>query len=182
VTANGKIPPEACRIEPLEEADIPGLVALARDTWHRHYPAIITVAQIEYMLSERYDPEVIRAQLRSPDIWWDKLVVDGRIAAFAACERGEHAGEMKIDKLYVSYALRGRGLGGILLQHVERRARAMGARRLYLQVNKNNVSAIDAYRKNGFEIAASAVFDIGGGFVMDDYVMAKALQPLPDPR
>jgi ribosomal protein S18 acetylase RimI-like enzyme len=179
MTGDGAAWAHACRVEPLREEDIPELVALARDTWHRHYPAIISVAQIEYMLAERYDPQVIRAQLRSPDTWWDKLSLEGRMAAFANYERGRHAGEIKIDKLYASYALRGRGLGSILLQHVEQKARAMGATRLYLQVNKNNASAIAAYRKNGFEIAASAVFDIGGGFVMDDYVMEKILDARP---
>jgi len=42
-------------------------------------------------------------------------------------------------------------------------------------VNKRNVRAIKAYQRNGFEIADSVVTDIGGGFVMDDYVMAKDL-------
>jgi ribosomal protein S18 acetylase RimI-like enzyme len=62
---------------------------------------------------------------------------------------------------------------------VENEARAKGARRLYLQVNRNNASAIGTYRKNGYEVAREVVVDIGGGFVMDDYVMEKALAPLP---
>ena len=44
-----------------------------------------------------------------------------------------------------------------------------------LSVNKHNTRAIAAYRRNGFVIAESVVTDIGGGFVMDDYVMAKNL-------
>jgi len=42
-----------------------------------------------------------------------------------------------------------------------------------LAVNKKNAKAIAAYRKHGFAIRESAVTDIGSGFVMDDYVMAK---------
>jgi len=60
-----------------------------------------------------------------------------------------------------------------LLQHVERKVRAGGGRRLMLSVNKRNAKAIAAYRRNGFVIADSVVTDIGNGFVMDDYIMAK---------
>jgi ribosomal protein S18 acetylase RimI-like enzyme len=39
---------------------------------------------------------------------------------------------------------------------------------LWLQVNKRNGGAIAFYRAAGFEVVREAVFDIGGGFVMDD--------------
>jgi ribosomal protein S18 acetylase RimI-like enzyme len=166
-------------IGPLREADIATLVELARDTWVKHYTSIITPAQIEYMLGQRYRPDVIRAQLADPAVWWDTLLLDGEFAAFSQYERGKAPGTVKIDKLYARHSLRGRGLGSALLRHIELQARALGCARLELQVNKNNASAIGAYRKNGFEIAESAVFDIGNGFVMDDYIMAKTLAPQP---
>jgi len=162
-------------VAPLIDADIPELVRLARAIWYAHYPSIITVEQIEYMLEQRYGGGVIREQLASGSAWWDKLLLDGDIVAFASSEPGEHPREMKLDKLYVRYDLRGRGYGGRLLRHVEQRARTLGYMRLYLQVNKNNRSAIDAYLRSGFSVSESAKFDIGGGFVMDDYIMSKAL-------
>lgn len=169
-------------IEPLREADIPALVALARDTWFKHYPSIITTAQIEYMLAQRYSDDVIRAQLADPDVWWDKLLLGGELAAFAQYERSDPPGTLKVDKLYARHELRGQGLGSALLRHIEDEARAMGCSRLKLQVNKNNASAIGVYRKNGFAVVESAVFDIGNGFVMDDYVMVKELPALPGAR
>ena len=42
-------------------------------------------------------------------------------------------------------------------------------------MNKRNARAIKAYQRNGYEIGASVVKDIGGGFVMNDYIMAKNL-------
>jgi GNAT superfamily N-acetyltransferase len=163
------------RILPLREEDIPDLVRLARDIWYAHYPSIITVEQIEYMLDQRYRPEIIRSQLASNSAWWDKLLLDGVMVAFASYEVGGHADAMKLDKLYVRYDLRGRGYGSLLMRHVEERARARRTARLYLQVNKNNSSAIDAYLRNGFTVTEAVKFDIGRGFIMDDYVMSKAL-------
>jgi RimJ/RimL family protein N-acetyltransferase len=51
----------------------------------------------------------------------------------------------------------------------------VAGRRLILSVNKRNTKAITAYKRNGFAIVESVVTDIGGGFVMDDYVMDKEL-------
>jgi ribosomal protein S18 acetylase RimI-like enzyme len=165
------------RVVPVREEDIPDVVRLAREIWYAHYPSIVTVEQIEYMLDQRYRAEVIRAQLASDTAWWDKLLLDGAMVAFASYELSKHPDEMKLDKLYVRYDLRGRGYGSQLMRHVEERARARGCTRLYLQVNKNNRSAIDAYVRNGFAVIEAGRFDIGGGFVMDDYIMSKALSP-----
>jgi len=170
------------RIEPLREEDIPALVALARDTWMKHYTSIITLAQIEYMLAQRYSRDVILGQLLEPGIWWDKLSLDGELAAFAQYEWGKVPGTIKIDKLYARHDLRGRGMGSTLLRHIEQEARARSCSRLLLQVNKSNASAIGAYCKNGFEVIESAIFDIGNGFVMDDFIMAKQLPALGDFR
>ena len=40
-----------------------------------------------------------------------------------------------------------------------------------LRVNRHNDAAIRAYRRAGFVIVASDCLPIGGGFVMDDYLM-----------
>jgi ribosomal protein S18 acetylase RimI-like enzyme len=84
-------------------------------------------------------------------------------------------GEMKLEQLYLLPELRGQGLGRLMLRHVEEQARARGCRSLMLQTNKRNDIAIAFYRKAGFTVCEEAVFDIGNGFVMDDYVMEKVL-------
>jgi ribosomal protein S18 acetylase RimI-like enzyme len=78
---------------------------------------------------------------------------------------------MKLDKLYVHPAWQRRGYGRMLIDRAVTVARAYGCDALMLAVNKRNDPAITAYRKHGFTIAESVVKDIGGGFVMDDYVM-----------
>jgi ribosomal protein S18 acetylase RimI-like enzyme len=82
---------------------------------------------------------------------------------------------MKLDKLYVHPRLQRHGYGGMMIARAGEVARSGGCSRLVLAVNKNNRSAIAAYLKHGFSIARSVVKDIGGGFVMDDYVMEKSV-------
>jgi diamine N-acetyltransferase len=155
--------------------DAAAISALAREIWYPHYSAIISRAQIEYMLEQRYDPQIIRAELEGGDAWWDKLLVNGRMIGFTSCFLTGKAGEMKLDKLYVHHDHQRKGYGRMLLDRVLGIARAHGCTTLILAVNKHNYSAIAAYDKYGFRTAESVVTDIGGGFVMDDYIMQKDL-------
>jgi ribosomal protein S18 acetylase RimI-like enzyme len=162
-------------ISPVEIADIAALVALAREIWVQHYPGIITVKQIEYMLAQRYSFEVIRDQIESGEAYWDKLAIDGDLAGFACYETGGEPRAMKLDKLYVHQLFRRRGCGAALIRHVENACRERGCSSLYLQVNKNNLASIAMYERVGFKVTNAVKVDIGGGFFMDDYVMAKEL-------
>lgn len=148
--------------------------ALAREVWQQTYAAIITQAQIDYMLAQRYDPDRLRQELASGAAEWDVALADGERAGFASAFLTDR-GETKLDKLYVRPDLQRAGIGGRLLAHVAQRARARGCGTLVLAVNKRNERAIGAYRKHGFTIRESVRVDIGQGFVMDDYVMEKKL-------
>ncbi|MBI5908449.1 MAG: N-acetyltransferase [Betaproteobacteria bacterium] len=161
------------RIAPLAEADIAAVIELAGVIWRHHYPGIISMEQIEYMLAQRYTPAVIRAQLQSGKAWWDEAVLDGRIIGFAQYEPCERS--MKLDKLYLHQDYQRRGYGGRMLAHIEDETRRRGFGAVRLNVNKHNVKSIAAYRKNGYAVVETVVADIGRGFIMDDYVMEKQL-------
>ena len=163
------------RIEPLTDADVEPMAELAREIWYAHYPAIIGTAQIEYMLAQRYRSATVRAELARAGIWWDKLMIGPDMAGFASYFLAPPANGMKLDKLYVHSRHQRRGYGGLMIARACEVARGQGCGRLTLAVNKNNASAIAAYLKHGFRIAEAVTKDIGGGFVMDDYVMEKPL-------
>jgi ribosomal protein S18 acetylase RimI-like enzyme len=165
--------PTGTSISPVHDVDIAPVIALARATWYQHYPGIITVAQIDYMLAQRYQENYIRAQIDSGGAWWDKIEVDGRLAGFASYEPGARPDSVKLDKIYIHQRFQGRGLGSALLAHIERVSAQRGCDRVWLQVNKNNISSIAMYKRNGYRVAESVTFDIGLGFVMDDYIMDK---------
>jgi hypothetical protein len=57
---------------------------------------------------------------------------------------------------------------------VLRRASERGGTTIELQVNKQN-PAKDFYLHMGFEMMQEIIVEIGGGFVMDDYVMLKRI-------
>ena len=167
--------PANFRISPLRNADVEPVCALAREIWLQHYPGIITVGQIEYMLAQRYSPDAIRMQLQAGEACWDKLEVRGELGGFASYEHGVEVGTMKLDKLYVHQLVRGKGYGAALIEHVAKAAARQGMHTLYLQVNKYNHGSVAAYLRTGFRVAKTLKVDIGNGFFMDDYVMSRSL-------
>ena len=168
------------RIQPMARADVDAVVALARVIWREHYPGIITSEQIEYMLAKMYTPAIIREELERKGILWLTASVGGELVGFASYGPQAEPGVMKLHKLYLLARMRGKGRGSALLQQVVSQARAAGATTLILSVNKRNQTAINAYLRNGFNIAQAVKIDIGGGFVMDDYIMSKPLSK-PEP-
>lgn len=162
-------------VRPATQADVPLIRVIAHRVWHAHYPSIITSAQIEYMLAQRYDVATISAELHSPDIAWDVLQVQGAIVAFASTHLLQEPRELKLDKLYVDLPWQRRGCGERLIERAAARARELQCEALILAVNKHNAQAIGAYRKHGFGVRSEVVKDIGNGFVMDDYIMAREI-------
>lgn len=162
-------------LRPLEERDFDAVTALARAIWLAHYAALVTTAQIEYMLSSRFTIENLRTYLRADKRWMDVLEIDGALAGYCSYALTDQPRELKVEQLYLLPRLHGLGLGARMLAHVEDRSLGLGARTLMLTVNKRNEKALKLYRRAGFVVREEAVFDIGNGYVMDDYVMEKRL-------
>lgn len=153
-------------------ADIPLIRELCFQVWPQTYASLLTQAQIDFMLEWMYSENSLQQQLQEGVVYL--LCYDGsRAVGFAAyVDRGK--GLCKLEKLYVLLDQQGKGTGRFLVDHISEAAHARGNNVLQLQVNKNN-AAKRFYEKLGFIIAKEAVFDIGNGFVMDDYVMELKL-------
>jgi len=162
-------------IIPVPLDDVQAIAALAREVWYATYPGIISTGQIEYMLGQRYTPEVIRREIENHDAAWDELRDDGKLVAFISYFPADSAGDLKVDKLYVAKTGQRKGYGGRLLDHAARTGRDRGFEHLILAVNKKNEQAINAYRKHGFRVREAVTKDIGEGFVMDDFIMERAI-------
>jgi ribosomal protein S18 acetylase RimI-like enzyme len=151
-------------------ADIPLLQTLARQIWRAHFPGIISLAQIEYMLARMYATETIENEMRAGTCW--ELILQGvEAGGFLSYSHDPAAARLKLHKLYVQVERHGHGLGRASLNHVLAAAAALGAREVSLYVNKNNQKAIRVYERAGFVVAESVINEFGGGFVMDDYRM-----------
>jgi ribosomal protein S18 acetylase RimI-like enzyme len=168
---------DRARIVGATACDLPAVAELAGVIWRKYYLGIISVEQIEYMLSRGYSLAALRRFITEEGAGLDLAYLGETLAGFAAYYRPDTSHELKLDKLYVHHDFRGLGIGRSLIASAEAAAIAQQRTTLILNVNKNNVQAIRVYERNEFSVREAVVVDIGGGFVMDDYVMAKQLSP-----
>lgn len=166
----------------VKSADFEAIQHLAREIWYAHFLNIITPQQIEYMLPMMYASKVMRKEIESDGIVYKKVLQAQSLVGYLSY--GPHVvGEvMKLYKCYLHPSLHGQGYGQTMLQYVRDTARDLGYPEVILSVNKHNHKAIAAYKRFGFIVTSAVTTDIGGGFVMDDYVLSYKLNFLLEPR
>jgi len=86
-------------------------------------------------------------------------------------------GRLFLSKVYLLHEARGQGRFRQMLEYLRGLCREVGARTIWLTVNRRNERAIGAYRRAGFREVRAQVTDIGGGYVMDDYIMELETTP-----
>lgn len=154
------------------EEDAREIARLADAIWREHYIPIIGNAQVDYMLERFQSARAIEAQIKGGMEYYHIRFRGQRVGYLAFEKQG---GVLFLSKVYLLKAFRGKGLGREAMEFVSQKAREKGCRAIALTVNKNNTRSIAAYEGMGFAKKEALVVDIGGGFVMDDYRMEKAL-------
>ena len=155
--------------------DIPEIQALAEKIWYAHYPGIITLGQIEYMLDLMYSNAKIKEEVSEKGFIYLIIRHNGEKVGFTAYKIDAAAKEVYLSKLYVSVGNHGKGIGQAALNHLADIAKENAAKSIFLYVNKKNIKAIKAYETNGFYKEKEIINEIGSGFFMDDYIMRKEM-------
>jgi GNAT superfamily N-acetyltransferase len=81
-----------------------------------------------------------------------------------------------ISKIYLYAQERGKHYASRVIEFYEAACHAEGMSGMYLTVNRGNELGVRAYLGRGFVVVEELAADIGEGFVMDDYIMAKLLE------
>lgn len=146
---------------------------LASEIWHEWFPAILSAEQIDYMVERFQSEEAISEQLEKGYRYFQLWNSDGGLMGYTCILPEED--RLFLSKLYVHKNYRKQGLARLTLDFLEGISKEMGLDTVYLTVNRHNAGAVACYQALGFQTVREQVSDIGGGFVMDDYVMEKRL-------
>ena len=150
---------------------IAAVAALAREIWTQHYVPIIGAAQVEYMLEKFQSEEAIARQIATEGYEYFLAAEAGYLALVPDLANKS----VLLSKIYVKAEMRGTGLGRALMEFAETRTAELGCVELWLTVNRNNADSIAFYERMGFRKTNAMVTDIGRGFAMDDWRMAKII-------
>ena len=149
---------------------IPLIQDIAEQSWKKHYPGIISNEQIEYMLGEMYSEKELQSHFETPNYHYYLLGDDEKFLGIMGFENHYETNTTKLHRIYLLQEAKGKGLGKLGINFLKEQAKNAGDNRIILNVNKEN-SSFHFYVSQGFTIFKEDVFDIGKGYVMDDYIM-----------
>ena len=147
--------------------DLASISELAKLIWNQHYPAIISQTQIDYMLDKMYNLESLNEQLVKKKHQFFIIQLNKKHIGFISVNE-ENRNEWFLNKFYIDQTLSAKGIGREAWEELKK---IIPAKQVRLTVNRQNFKSINFYFKVGFKIERVADFDIGKGFVMNDFVM-----------
>jgi GNAT superfamily N-acetyltransferase len=147
--------------------DIPVIAALAKLIWNQHYPEVIGQEQVNYMLEMMYSADALKEQIEQKKHRFFLIENDGKEVGFVSVNEVEK-GEWFLNKFYIDQTLSAKGIGTSTFHKI---LKLISPKKITLTVNRGNYKTVNFYFKLGFKIEKTAVFDIGNGYVMDDFVM-----------
>ena len=155
------------QVREAQHSEIPIIHALARKIWMDHYPSIISMEQIEYMLEKMYSENALKQQLTNGHRFF--ILGEGKTdlgyLSFSQTEDGNYF----LHKFYIDTQHHRKGLGHYFFDTVFNAFPNLKSIRL--TVNRTNLKAINFYFKKGFTIEEVKDFDIGNNYFMNDFVM-----------
>lgn len=146
---------------------------LASEIWQDCYARILKPEQIAYMVDNIQSSPAITRQIKEEGYEYFLIYTGEDAAGYIGVQAKDD--KLLLSKLYLLSAYRGQHLGQQGLEFVEELARQRDCAGVWLTVNRHNERAISIYRKTGYEITREEATDIGGGFVMDDFIFEKPL-------
>ena len=179
------------RILPATPAEYKTIREIAHATWPDTFGAILSGAQIDYMLNMMYNVEELVKQAANGVVF--KLLIEadqvneslsqnylkGRATRFTPVGYVGYQPDYlpnttKIHKLYLLPSTQGKGYGKALINDVAMIASKAGQGILRLDVNYQN-KAIGFYEHLGFKKIERCNTDIGNGYLMEGWIMEMEL-------
>ncbi len=142
---------------------------LAKVIWNEHFTPIIGKDQVDYMVEKFQSYPALKEQI-SEEYEYYQIFSGGEFCGYTGIHPGED-NRLFLSKLYLKKESRGHHLATGAFSFLKEICRERGYSAIWLTCNKHNDNSLGVYRHFGFEIVDTQEADIGGGFIMDDYIM-----------
>lgn len=159
---------QACAAE-----DLPALRELSITTFREAFEADNDPADFKVYLQKAFSSQQLRSELEHPLTRFFFVIEQGEIAGYCKLNWGEAQTELKeakgmeLERIYITAAYQGSGLGSWLLLEICDLARNKGMEYLWLGVWERNPGAIRFYERHGFVTFGKHPYYIGSDRQMD---------------
>ena len=147
--------------------DVDTINRLAILIWNQYYIDIISQNQINYMLDLMYSPKNLSEKIINKNEDFYLIQKQNNYIGFLSVQNKKE-NSWFLNKFYINQDFASNGFGSNILNELKE---MLSIEKLRLTVNRQNFKSINFYFKNGFKIDHVEDFDIGNGYVMNDFVM-----------
>lgn len=157
------------RILPVTNEELVLNVAtMADEIWHEYFASLLSPEQIDYMLDKFLSFDALLRQIADGYEYF-LLISDYTFVGFFGIHEEER--RLFLSKLYIHQDFRGKKFASAAFKNLIDLCRLRKIDTIWLTCNRQNADALAVYRHFGFVKTKEQVTDIGGGYVMDDYVL-----------
>ncbi|PRD53812.1 GNAT family N-acetyltransferase [Sphingobacterium gobiense] len=146
---------------------------LGTEVYYTTYTAILSPAQIDFMLRKNYSPEAIQQSMLNGQDFYLIFQQEIQPLGFMALQK-KSEDILRIEKLYLLKSSQGLGLGKKLIDFAVEKARELNCSVVELNVNRGN-KAYYFYLKQGFQVMKEVDIPYYD-YVLDDYVMQRLVR------
>lgn len=148
------------------------LTHLAKEIWTDYFGRMIAGETLDVIIEMVQSKEAIVKQMNDGLLYY---LIPGKRSpvGYFGYSLSVSKGELLLSKLYILETQRRKGLGRQVLRHLETICRDNALSTIRLTVYPKNTSAIESYKRLGFQIAGTIHRDLGHGIAFDDIVMQK---------
>lgn len=160
---------------PATATDFATIRSIAYETWPIAYGEILSKSQLDYMLGAFYNDTALKESVLQRGHHFVLANEGNQTLGFASFEWNyDHQKQTKIHKIYILPSAQGKGVGKVLIDYIASEAKNQGSLTLCLNVNRFN-KAIAFYKRMGFSIISEVNIELEHGYLMEDYVMERAI-------
>ena len=164
------------RVATMEDVDV--LCEISAKTFVETYGEQNTPENLQKYLKERFNTKQISAEIMTSETVFLLVEKHNETIGYAKMrinlEENPDPISLEIERLYIKKAFHGQKLGALLMQNCIDISREKGYESLWLGAWEYNLKALGFYKKWGFEICGTHIFQLGDD-AQTDYLMTKKL-------
>ena len=165
-------------IRPATIEDVEGLCQVSAKTFVETYGEQNTPENLQKYLVERFNIKQISDEIQTAETLFLLVELNDETVGYAKMRinlvENTDPKALEIERIYLKKAFHGQKLGAVLMQKCMDEARGKGYHSLWLGVWEHNLRAMRFYKKWGFEIFGTHIFQLGDD-AQTDYLMTKKL-------
>lgn len=158
--------------------DVVVLCEISAKTFVETYGEQNTPENLQKYLEEKFNKKQISDEIQTLDTIFLLVECNHETIGYAKMRlnlaENSDSKSLEIERIYIEKAFHGQKLGAILMQKCIDVSREKGYQSLWLGVWEYNPKAIGFYKKWGFEIFGTHIFQLGDD-AQTDYLMTKKL-------